>query len=92
MKNVDVQYDGGYPNLCRGRLVITIDDKVWDFGQYNLHSGGCVWFSDNYRDEHIDSGPWSVDEWPDEFPEADKDLVLDAINSKIIWGCCGGCI
>lgn len=40
--NIKIEYDGKYPNLCRGNLKITIDGVLWDFGYYALRSGGEV--------------------------------------------------
>jgi hypothetical protein len=91
MPDIKIEYDGDYPNLCSGHLIITIDGIVWDFGKYNLTSGGTVWFDDNWT-EHVTSGLWSVYEWPDGFPANLVDDVLDAINDEISLGCCGGCI
>lgn len=61
MKQVEfISYDGAYPNLCSGLLVLKINGKVKEFPRYCLHSGGSVWFDDNW-DEHVESGPWSID-------------------------------
>lgn len=89
---ITISYDGAWPNLCSGRLIVTIDNITWDFGQYVLSSGGRVCFDDDWSNAHIEEGPWGVNEWPDDFPENLKALVIDAINSEITHGCCGGCI
>ena len=90
--NITVKYDGEYPNLCRGNLVIIVNNDEYDFGQYNLSSGGSAYFTNNYSKKHVTHGPWSVSEWPKNFPEYLKEEVLDAINNQISHGCCGGCL
>jgi len=89
--DIKIEYDGAYPNLCSGTLVVEIDGKRWIFPSYCMASGGSVSFDESWN-EHVSSGPWSLDEWPDGFPESDKARVIDAINSAVEWGCCGGCV
>jgi hypothetical protein len=88
---IKIEYNGEYPNLCSGQLIVTIGKKRWKFPSYCLLSGGSVWFDDDWG-EHVESGEWSVSEWPDRFPEDRKADVIDAINSSITLGCCGGCV
>lgn len=90
--NIQIEYDGSYPNLCRGWLIVTIDGVVYDFGEFCLESGGRTYFSDNYTNSHILHGEWTISNWPDNFPEELKDSVIEAINNKITHGCCGGCL
>jgi hypothetical protein len=90
-ENIKVSYDGNYPNLCSGKLVVTIDDKVWVFPDYCMRSGGGVWF-DNGWSEHVDRGEWTIREWPDGFPVELQDAVTNAVNCEISHGCCGGCV
>ena len=91
--DIKVEYDGQWPNLCRGNLKITIDGVLWDFGCYALRSGGEV-----LRDEEwnmwAEEGPWSIEDWPEGFPEDEyiRWNVIEAVNSEIPHGCCGGCI
>lgn len=91
--NIQVEYDGAFPNLCRGNLAVVIDGQHWEFPSYCLRSGGYVRFDENWR-EHVGVGQWSVysDCWPEDFPESMKESVLEAINKKIPYGCCGGCV
>lgn len=84
-----ISYDGAYPNLCSGLLVLKINGKVKEFPRYCLHSGGGVWFDDNWC-EHIESGPWSID-LPDDL-EPLRQQIEKCINENIPHGCCGGCI
>jgi hypothetical protein len=90
---IKIEYDGAYPNLCRGHLIVYIDGKKWDFGKYCLNSGGGVHRSEDW-DMWSTEGEWEVENWPDGFP-ADRQLrksVVDCINEQISHGCCGGCI
>lgn len=86
-----VSYSGSYPNLCRGTLILNINGKNVRFPECCLSSGGSVWF-DNDWGEHIETGPWSIYEWPENFPENLKDTVKELINDNIPYGCCGGCV
>ena len=84
---IKIKYDGKYPNLCSGHLVVTVDNVRCDFGNYALHSTGGI--KANYSGTR--KGPWEVD-YPKDFPKHLKTPVLEAINSNIEHGCCGGCI
>jgi len=86
-----VSYDGEYPNLCSGVLVLDVDGTRWEFPRYAMESGGTVWFDDEWR-EHVGHGPWSIAEWPHGFPDDQKEEALDVINENVPWGCCGGCV
>ncbi|MEA1998186.1 MAG: hypothetical protein U9N61_02520 [Euryarchaeota archaeon] len=89
--DIKIKYDGAYPNLCSGNLSVIIDGKEWMFPQYCLISGGYVSFDENWTDT-VGKGPWSVFNWPKDFPDNLKEPVLDAINENIPHGCCGGCV
>ena len=91
MAEIKISYDGSYPNLCSGSLIVFIDDKEWQFPLYCLTSGGSVTFDDDWE-EYVDSGEWSISVWPQDFPEKFKKDVLIKINRKIPHGCCGGCV
>ena len=93
--NIVVKYDGKYPNLCSGNLIVIIDGEEWKFPDYCLSSGGDI-----HGGAHTDwdmwttEGPWLIMDWPEGFPN-DKYLrlnVLEAVNTSIPFGCCGGCI
>jgi len=90
--DIKISYDGKYPNLCSGHLIVTIDDIKWDFGNYCLSSGGSTYFTDNYSEEHVTHGDWSIHTWPDNFPDDLKEDTLKVINDNIRQGCCGGCL
>ena len=90
---IKIEYDGKWPNLCRGNLTAVIDGKKWVFPKYCLMSGGSVSFDNDWR-EHVTSGPWSIeeDQWPEGFPVELKIATLEAINQELPHGCCGGCV
>jgi len=89
--SIEIEYDGAFPNLCAGQLVVIIDGKRWEFPSYCMESGGGVWFDDGWS-EHVDSGPWSISRWPKGFPEDQMQAVTNAINESVPHGCCGGCV
>lgn len=87
-----VSYDGAYPNLCTGQLVLKINGQVREFSRHCLQSGGTVWF-DNDWNAHIENGRWSID--PLSLPEDLEPLrkeIEECINENIPHGCCGGCV
>ena len=86
-----VCYDGSYPNLCSGTLIIAVDGKVWSFPSHALVSGGSVSF-DEVWNEQVVQGEWMISDWPEGFPEEMKEDTLQIINAEISWGCCGGCV
>lgn len=92
MEQILVEYDGEYPNLCHGKLKVTINGVIYNFPDYCLSSGGCAYFTDDYANDHIEEGPWEITEWPDNFPEEYKEATLKAVNTNIPYGCCGGCL
>lgn len=83
-----VSYDGSYPNLCSGTLVIRYDGTEYSF---NLVSGGRVWFDEHWS-EHVEDGPWSVGDAPDRFPAELIPAVEKIANEHVQLGCCGGCV
>ena len=89
--NVTIEYDGAYPNLCAGKLIVFIDDIRWEFPDYCLISGGSVSFDSDWNAE-VYHGEWEIETWPKDFPEDLKPLVLEKVNEEIPQGCCGGCI
>ena len=91
MKVEFVSYNGKYPNLCRGTLILKLDEKEYEFPKYCLDSGGSVWFSDD-RDAHVEMGKWAIVEFPEGWPEEAKKLAIKCVNKNIECGCCGGCI
>jgi hypothetical protein len=86
-----VSYDGAYPNLCSGQLVLAVDGIAYVFPSYCLSSGGSVSFDEDWS-ENVDEGEWSISEWPEGFPEDLKDEATEVVNENISHGCCGGCV
>lgn len=82
-----ISYSGKYPNLCRGKLILSIDGNIVIFD--GMCSGGSVWFDDDWN-EHVETGPWSID-IPEKWIEY-YDEIIECINSNIQHGCCGGCV
>jgi hypothetical protein len=91
MENIIIKYDGDYPNLCSGKLIVIVDGKEWIFPDWCLSSGGSVWFSDDWE-EHVEEGAWTITNWPKKFPDDLKDKVERRVNEEIPHGCCGGCV
>lgn len=89
--DIKIKYDGAYPNLCSGKLIVIIDGKEWVFPDYCLSSGGSVSFTDAW-DEIVTQGPWTISDFPKDFPKNLKQAVEDAVNEYIPYGCCGGCV
>lgn len=86
-----ISYDGDYPNLCSGVLTLELDGNPIEFPSHCLSSGGSVWFDGDWQ-EHVESGPWSIGEWPEWFPEELKREAVELVNDNIPEGCCGGCV
>ena len=91
MKKVRVEYDGRYPNLCSGQLIVYLDDERWVFPKDCMQSGGSAGV-DCEGNEFCYFGVWSIEDWPEGFPEAYKLHVLNEVNETVEQGCCGGCI
>ncbi len=88
---MEIKYDGAYPNLCSGTLIVIIDEKEWLFPAFCMISGGSVSFDSDWC-ENVSSGSWSISEWPEGFPEDLKTDVVEAVNDVVSQGCCGGCV
>lgn len=85
-----ISYDGSYPNLCSGTLVIEVFGVKFEL-QNVLVSGGHVWFDDNY-DEHVETGSWELSyDFPEELEPFRKE-IRDLVNENVPYGCCGGCV
>jgi len=87
-----VSYNGKYPCLCMGDLVLKINGKT-----VKLHgalvSGGSVSFYNNYADVSITSGDWDIDLCcvPEEY-HCYYDSMVAVVNKNVHHGCCGGCV
>lgn len=88
LDEIEIIYDGRYPNLCSGNLSVRIFGVLYKFPQFCLSSGGSASWDPGY----VEEGEWRVSSWPDEIPGNWHSVILDKINSDIHHGCCGGCI
>ena len=91
MKLEFVSYDGKYPNLCMGTLILSIDGKNIKFPPFCLSSGGNAYF-DSDGNDYIDHGPWDISKYPEGFPEKLKKKAVSLVNENVSPGCCGGCL
>jgi hypothetical protein len=82
-----VSYDGKYPNLCFGDLILEIDGKEVLLSDC-MRSGGSVSFTDDWS-EVVSQGEWEVD-IPEEYKQY-KEEIGCVVNSNVRFGCCGGC-
>ncbi len=91
-----VSYDGRFPNLCRGTLVLRIDGREVSFDYLSRNdfweSGGDVYFTEDWEDV-VMQGEWELRlEWvPDEYREYAQEMI-DVFNANVEFGCCGGCV
>lgn len=84
-----VSYNGKFPNLCRGTLVIKVNGEEVSLENY-LCSGGRCWFDKDWVD-HVESGDWRISKLPDDL-EQYREEILEVVNENVPHGCCGGCI
>ena len=86
-----ISYDGRYPNLCSGNLILELDGVRQYFPQCCLSSGGGAYF-DADGDDHVTSGDWDITDWPEGFPDSMKKTAVQLVNDNVRQGCCGGCL
>ena len=84
-----VSYDGKYPNLCSGTLVLEKDGKQYQL-RHCLRSGGSVFFDSDWN-ETVTHGSWDVVDLPEEL-EPFHDEIEKLVNENVPYGCCGGCV
>ena len=86
-----VEYDEGFPALCKGNLKFKHQGILYVWS-YCLISGGEVTFDDNDI-EIIKKGSWKIDP-PEgcEFTDSDIKLIEEMVNENVEQGCCGGCV
>lgn len=87
-----ISYNGAYPCLCCGTLVIKVNGKEYTFDEDSFWvSGGSCYYSN--EEEEVTTAPWIVleSELPEELkPYASE--IEEVINENILYGCCGGCL
>lgn len=84
---IEVFYDGKYPNVCLGCLIIKIDGKEIYNKEHRCYStGSIVWLDDNWN---IGSGKLV---WDDAkyFSKEIQKAVSDELKKMKV--CCGGCV
>lgn len=85
-----ISYDGKWPCLCMGTLVLEIDGKIVTMPNGCMQSGGHVRAYNDYADWKVTKGEWDVSV-PTEY-EKYKDEIVRVVNDNVPYGCCGGCI
>jgi uncharacterized Fe-S radical SAM superfamily protein PflX len=86
-----VSYNGKYPNLCRGTLIIKVNGKETILKNC-LMSGGRCWIDRRDWEGHIEKGYWRLCTClPDDLEQC-RDEILKVVNENVLHGCCGGCI
>ncbi len=86
-----ISYDGKYPTLCYGILVIKVDNKEYSLSNCMSSGGGCT--HDENWEFDVQTGSWSIHE--DRLPEQIKKYrseIEKVVNANVRYGCCGGCI
>lgn len=96
-----VSYDGKWPNLCSGILVLEINGENVSFSSsYKKPEGSyeSFWTSGGnacLRNDEcvIDKGEWIInyDELP-KFLQPYYHQISEIFNENVPYGCCGGCI
>lgn len=86
-----ISYNGAYPCLCFGTLVIEVDGERYELGDI-LQSGGSVSFDEDLE-AIVTQGEWVICEHslPDELKSL-KWEIENVVNENVPYGCCGGCI
>lgn len=83
-----VSYDGVYPYLCSGTLIVRIDGKEVSLGRCLESGGGCCW---NDPDDTVWQGEWDISDIPHEY-EKYRNEIKKVVNDNVHHGCCGGCL
>lgn len=86
-----VSYDGEYPNLCSGTLILSYGKKQYIFPSGSLYSGGYCCYNQDTREIEQGTGPWEIVNFPKEFPPFLRKEAEELVNENIPDGCCGGC-
>lgn len=86
--NIEVSYDGSYPTLCFGTLIIKQDGKEIYNEKYCCNSKGSVYFDSNWN-EVVEGGPIV---WDENDAAQFSEEIQEAVRDVLPYGCCGGCI
>ena len=84
-----VSYNGKYPCLCHGELVVKIDGDTVNLGKCLYSTGECG-FTAEWED-YVTQGDWKIDELPEAYEKYRKEIEKVA-NENVPLGCCGGCL
>ena len=87
-----VSYDGKWPCLCSGTLIIRVNGKTYRLDNV-MDSGGCIMGGPSTDwDMWAEKGDWEVNLY--EHPELEpyKEEITRLVNENVEHGCCGGCI
>lgn len=93
-----ISYDGEYPNLCRGTLIIEVDGREYKFSPYKKSADDdslrSFWCSGGGLDTnyHPFTKEWEIDvsKLPLEL-QMYADEIDRVFNERVSYGCCGGC-
>ena len=87
-----VSYDGKWPCLCFGTLIIKVDGKTYSFEHAMISGGGIFGGPSTDWDMWAEYGDWKID--LREHPELEpyKEEIEKVVNENVEQGCCGGCI
>lgn len=87
-----ISYDGKWPTLCMGTLVVEKDGKQYSM-KHVLESGGSCGFNKDYSESYIKKGEWLIVEryLPKELQDNIEELTY-LVNKNIPYGCCGCCL
>lgn len=83
-----VSYDGAYPNLCSGTLVLKINGKERELSHCLCSCGGIQ--TDDYG-MYATEGEWNLYDLPEDLEPLLKE-IKECVNENVPHGCCGGCI
>lgn len=87
---LQVSYDGTWPILCAGTLVMRVNGTEVVFPPHSLISGGAAYFRNNWSEEVVERGKWKVNV-PDRYKDLQAEIERE-VNKNVPWGCCGGCL
>lgn len=91
MRDIEfVSYDGEWPCLCHGKLILNVDG-VEHVLNGSLVSGGSTWFDEGWNGNVIE-GPWYIIFNDDYFSEKEQNYIIQLVNENVEFGCCGGCL
>lgn len=87
-----VSYDGKYPCLCMGVLIIKVNGKTYTLNHAMVSGGRIMGGPATDWDMWAERGEWDID--LEECPELEpyKEEIARVVNENVSYGCCGGCI